>query len=143
MIFSCLLSPGIWSCAERGDPVRETLDSIVEAAEDRDAAAVIAHLAADFRASDGSGRADAEAQLRRYLAAYESLQVRISDLSIERAPQAARATFRADMSGTARKIAGLEGLLPESSSWRFEVRLVPEGDRWEVAWLSYEPAGER
>lgn len=103
---------------------------------------MIEELATDFRSSEGSGRSDAEAQLRRYFAAYERLDVEISDVTIERAPGAARATFRADMSGTGRKIPGLEGL-PRSSSWRFDVRLVPEGDRWRIAWAAYQPVEGR
>ena len=63
--------------------------------------------------------------------------------SLYRARGAQRGRLRADVSGTARKVPGLEGLLPRSSSWRFEVRLVPEGDRWKVAWASYQPAEGR
>jgi len=130
-------------CGERGDPVRAPIDAIAAAAEKRDAGAVLAQLSADFRASDGSAGAEADAQLRRYFAAYESLDVEISEVSIERAARAARATFRADLSGTVRKLPGLEGLLPRSSSWRFEVRLVPEDGRWKVAWAAYDPIENR
>ena len=34
--------------------------------------------------------------------------------------------------GTPRKIGGLEGLIPRSASYRFEVRLAPDGGRWKV-----------
>ena len=131
---------GIVRCGEKRDPVRETLDRLTQAAEKRDAASAVANLADGFQASDGSGRADAEATLRRYFAAYENLDVKLSDLSIERAPAAARVSFRADLSGAPRKIGGIEGWLPRSSAYRFELRLVPEGDRWKVAWASYSPA---
>lgn len=131
------------ACGEKGDPVRQTLDQVVAAAQERDAEAVAQHLAPDFQAADGSGRADAQATLRRYLAAYEQLSVRLSDVTIERGPSAARVTFRADVSGTPRKIGGLEGFLPRSSAYRFELRLVPEGERWKIAWASWEPAQDR
>jgi len=134
---------GITRCREKRDPVRETLDRLVQAAEERDSTSVVAYLAQGFQASDGSGRADAEATLRRYFAAYEDLEVKLSDLSIERAPAAARVSFRADLSGAPRKIGGIEGWLPRSSSYRFELRLVPEGNRWKVAWASYSPAEGR
>jgi hypothetical protein len=128
------------ACGEKGDPARRTIDEIVAAAEKRDAAAVVERLAPDFQAADGSGRADAEMTLRRYLAAYERLGVRISDLTIERAAGAARARFRADLTGTARKIGGLEGILPQSSAYRFDLRLAPtsEGGHWVVTWATWE-----
>jgi hypothetical protein len=128
------------ACGEKGDPVRRTIDEIVAAAEKRDAGAVLEHLAPDFQAADGSGRADAETTLRRYLAAYERLGIRISDLTIERAAGAARARFRADLSGTPRQIGGLEGLIPRSSAYRFDLRLapLPDGGRWLVSWASWE-----
>jgi len=96
-------------CGERGDPVRAPIDAIAAAAEKRDAGAVLAQLSADFRASDGSAGAEADAQLRRYFAAYESLDVEISEVSIERAPRAARVA----VPGGSARLAG-------------EVRLVPD-----------------
>ena len=129
------------ACGPATDPVRQTIDGIVEGAEERQAAAIVERLSPDFQAADGSGRADADVTLRRYLAAYEKLGVRISDLTIERAEGAARARFRADLTGSPRRIGGLEGLLPEASAYRFDLRLVPaEGGRWLVAWAAWEPA---
>ncbi|MEO8349501.1 MAG: hypothetical protein ABI610_11355 [Acidobacteriota bacterium] len=128
-------------CGPATDPVQQTIDGIVEGAQDRDSNAIAERLAPDFQAADGSGRVDAEATLRRYLAAYESLDVRISDLTVERAAGAARARFRADLSGSPRKIGGLDGLLPRSSAYRFDLRLAPaDGGRWLVTWASWEPA---
>ena len=128
-------------CGPATDPVQQTIDGIVEGAEDRQAAAIVERLSPDFQAADGSGRADADATLRRYLGAYEKLGVRISELTIERAAGAARARFRADLSGSPRQIGGLEGLLPRASAYRFDLRLVPaEGGRWLVTWASWEPA---
>lgn len=128
------------ACGEKGDPARRTIDEIVAAAEKRDAAAVIERLAPDFQAADGSGRSDAEMTVRRYLAAYQRLGVRISDFQIERAAGAARARFRAELSGTPRNIGGLEGILPRSSTYRFDLRLAPasDGGRWLVTWASWE-----
>lgn len=129
------------ACGPATDPVRQTIDGIVAGAEDREPGAIVERLSTDFQAADGSGRVDAEATLRRYLAAYERLDVRISELTIERAEGAARARFRADLSGAARKISGLGGLLPESSAYRFDLRLVPsEGGHWLVTWAAWEPA---
>ncbi len=127
------------ACGEKPDPVRSLLDDIVSAAEKRDAPAIVERLAPDFQAADGTGRADAEATLRGYLAAYERLGVRVSDLKIERAAGAARMRFRADLSGSPRKVGGLEGILPRSSAYRFDLRLAPDGKgRWLVTWAGWE-----
>jgi hypothetical protein len=128
-------------CGEKSDPVQQTLDRLVAAAKDRDVGDFAANLAPDFQAADGTGRADAEATIRRYFAAYESLDVRISDLSVERAAGAARVRFRSDLSGKPRSVGGLEGLLPATSAYRFDLRLSPgEGGRWLVTWASWENA---
>lgn len=128
------------ACGAKRDPARRTIDEIVAAAEARDPGAIAERLAPDFQAADGSGRADAEAMLRRYLAAYESLGVRISDVTIESAAGASRARFRADLSGKPRNIGGLEGFLPRSSAYRFDLRLAPapDGRRWVVTWAGWE-----
>lgn len=129
------------ACGPKSDPVRQTIDGIVEGAQDREAGAIMERLSPDFQAADGSGRADAETTLRRYLAAYEKLDVRISDLTVERAAGAARARFRADLSGSPRRIGGLDGILPQSSAYLFDIRLAPaEGGRWHVTWASWELA---
>ena len=137
-----LLVASATGCGEKSDPVRQALDRLVAAAKDRDAGDFVEGLAPDFRADDGTGRADAEATLRRYFAAYESLDVRISDVSVERAADAARVRFRADLSGKPRSVGGLEGLLPAKSAYRFDLRLSPgEGGRWLVTWAAWENAG--
>jgi hypothetical protein len=130
-------------CGKAGDPARETIDRIVQAADARDAAAVVRELAPDYRDASGAGRAEVEQTLRGYFAAYEIIEVRLSDVTIERAESAARARFRVDLSGQPRQASGLAGLLPSSEAYRFDVRLVPDGSRWKVAWASWEPAGGR
>ena len=136
-----LLAASVTGCGEKSDPARQTLDRLVAAAKERDAGDFLASLAPDFQAADGSGRADAEATIRRYFAAYERLDVRISDVSIERASGAARVRFRADLSGKARSIGGLDGILPSTSAYKFDLRLTPgEGGRWLVSWASWENA---
>lgn len=131
------------SCGGGGDPAREALDRVAKAAGARDAGAVVAELAADYRDGSGSGRAEIEQTLRGYFAAYEIVQVRLSDVVIERAEGAARARFRADLSAQPRQGSGLAGLLPSAASYLFDVRLVPDGSKWKIAWASWEPAGAR
>ena len=129
------------ACGEQGDPVRQTLDGIVKAAHTRDAQAVLENLTGDFQAESGEGRAEIEGTIRRYFAAYESLNVTLRDVAIERAPNAAHASFRAELSGQPRKIGGLEGLLPRTSTYRFDLRLVPEQGKWRIAWASWREEG--
>jgi hypothetical protein len=128
------------ACRKEGDPVRETLDRIVRAAEKRDAAGVVANLTAEYRDAEGESPSEVAALLRRYFAAYEILKVRMTGVEIERAPEAARARFRAELSGQPTKLGGLDRLLPSASKYDFDVRLVSEGGRWKVAWAAWQPA---
>jgi hypothetical protein len=126
------------SCGrEARDPVRETVNRVAAAAESRDAGAVAGCLSAGFRDADGGGKADAADLLRRTLAAYESISLTLTDVAIERGLEAARATFRVGMSGKPRAVSGLEGLLPRTSRWRFELRLELEKGSWKITWASW------
>ncbi len=126
------------ACRHESDPVRATLDRVVKAAQARDSRAVVENLTGDYRDAEGQTSADVAATLRRIFAAYAIIDVRLSDLEFDRAPEAARVTFRADFSGQPRKLGGLDRFLPSASPYRFQVRLVPEGNRWKVAWASWE-----
>ena len=136
-----LLSAG--ACGKKGDPARETLDAVAKAARERSASAVAAQLSPDYRDATGNARADIEQMLRGYFAAYEIVDVTLRDVTVERSEGAARARFQADLSGQPRQGSGIGGLLPTSDSYRFDVRLVPEGSRWKIAWASWETAGGR
>jgi hypothetical protein len=127
-------------CGPAGDPVRSALDRMAAAAHARDANAVMANLTADFQAGDGSSRADAEALLRRSFAAYESLDVRLEDVRIERSESTARVRLRAVMTGRPREVAGLSGLLPSSAKYDFDFRMSRDGASWKVGWASWTPA---
>jgi hypothetical protein len=130
-------------CREKADPVHATLERIRKAAEARDAVGVLENLTSDFRDDTGGGTGELSEALRRYFAAYEILNLRMRDLTIERAAEAARARFRVDFSGQPRKIGGLDGLLPSASACNFDVRLVPDGKRWKVAWAAWQAVGDR
>jgi hypothetical protein len=135
---SGLLLLGAAGCREKVDPVRSTLERIRTAAEARDAAGVLENLTSDFRDDTGGGTGEVSEALRRSFAAYEILNLQMRDLTIERAEQAARARFRVEFSGQPRKIGGLDGLLPSACAYNFDVRLVPDGKRWKVAWAAWE-----
>jgi len=128
------------ACGKSSDPVRDCLDGVTRAAHNRDSAALFERVTADFQSGEGSSRAEAEDLLRRTFAAYENLDVTLSDVQIERSENAARAHFRADLSGQPRKIGGLDGLFPRTSSYDFDVRLVPEDGKWKIAWAEWREA---
>jgi hypothetical protein len=128
------------ACKKAPDPVQETLDRLVKAANERDAAAVMESVAADFEAADGSTRAGDEALLHRLFAAYEILSVKFEDVRIERAENTARVRLRAVMSGQPLQVGGLSGLLPTSSRYDFDLRMSRDGQIWRVSWASWTPA---
>ena len=130
------------ACAGPGDPVRATLDGMVKAANARDAKALFSHVSPAFQGADGSGLADARATVERYFAAYETLGVSIRDVKIERGEKAARVRLRAETSGQPRRIGGLEGLVPSSAAYDFDLRLTAEDGVWRVAWAQWNPAGQ-
>ena len=131
---------GSVACGAKGDPVQDSIDAMAKAANARDEAALFARVASNFQAGDGSSLADARELVRRAFGAYEILNVTFSNVQIERAEGAARVRFRADMSGQPRKIGGLDGLLPSSAKYDFDVRMVPDGGTWKVAWAQWTPA---
>ena len=133
LLFACSRSPR--------DPVQVTVSGAVKAAEKRDADAVAAFLASGFRDAAGGDRDEAAATVRRYLAAYERLSLTVSDLAVERVAASGQARFTVSMSGTPRAIGGLEGLLPRTSRWRFDLRLEPGDGGWKIthaAWTRVE-----
>jgi hypothetical protein len=128
------------ACGDKADPVRESIDAMTKAANARDESALFSRVAASFQAGDGSSLADAQSLVKRAFAAYEILDVKVSNVQIERSEGAARVRFRADMSGQPRKIGGLDGLLPSSAKYDFDLRMVPDGGTWKVAWAQWTPA---
>jgi hypothetical protein len=114
-----------------------SLTGAVAAAEARDADGVMRRVAEGFRDAEGGGKADAAALVRRTLTAYESLSLTLSGVAIERSPAAAHAKFKVRMSGKPRTVGGLDGLLPHSSHWSFDVRLEAGTGGWKIAWASW------
>ncbi|MCC6128326.1 MAG: hypothetical protein IT186_00250 [Acidobacteria bacterium] len=125
-------------CRKSGDPVRQTLDEIAAAAGKTDDGAVLSRISETFRGPGGESKADLAAEVKRYFFAYESLDVTLSDVVIEKGPDRARAVFVAGLSGTAKKIGGLDGILPRTSKWKFEVTLVLEQEKWRIATGKWE-----
>jgi hypothetical protein len=115
----------------------ECLAGAVAAAESRDADGVMSRVAEGFRDAEGGGKADAAVLVHRSLAAYEALTLSVSDVAVERGPVAAQARFKVRMSGKPRTVGGLEGLLPRSSRWSFDVRLEAGTGGWKITWASW------
>jgi hypothetical protein len=119
------------------DPVLECLDGVAKAAEARDADGVLARVSERYRDSSG-GKPDAALLLKRTFAAYESLSISLVNVAVQHGDTSARARFTAKMSGRPRAVAGLEGLLPRASRWRFDVRLEAEKDGWKITEAAWE-----
>ncbi len=125
------------------DPVQALVERAVAAAEERDVEALEACLDPAFR---GAGRLDKAASLneaRRWFFTYQSLDLELADLLIERPAEGrARASFRVVLSGRPKEIAGLADVLPRSAVYAFEVEMARDADgQWRftsAAWRDAE-----
>jgi hypothetical protein len=122
------------------DPVLALLTELETAAEARDAGRFAERLAPSFRGAHDLGRPEALAQLKRYLAAYESVAIDVYGVETRRDGSAAQVTCVVEFSGRARQAFGLEGLLPPSAVYRFELDVADEGAGFLVRSASWEPA---
>lgn len=109
-----------------------------KAAEARDADDFAEFISNGYKDPSGMSREEAVQTIRRYFAAYEHFEIVLTDIEVKHFEGAASATFRADMVGTPRAIGGLDAWLPRNSSWRFEVRFVPEDGTWKAHWATWE-----
>jgi hypothetical protein len=137
-----LLSAAVLSACSHApkDPVAALLADLEAAAEARDAERFAQRLAPAFRGAHDLGRAEALAQLKRYLAAYESVAIDVYGVETERDGSAAHVRCVVEFSGQARKAFGLEGLMPPSALYRFELDVADEGGGWLVRGATWEPA---
>jgi hypothetical protein len=141
-LLATLLLASLAACGKDADPVRATIDAFAEAASDRDADAAGELLATAYADAEHADRAAALLTIRRYFAAYERVSASFSDLTIDRKPDLARATFTATFEGAPRKLGSLDGMLPRSAKVKFEMNLVPEEGRWKVAWAGWTLVSE-
>jgi hypothetical protein len=124
----CLLA----ACAKK-DPVVRTIDNVVEAAKDRDAAEVVQSLSSGYE-----GRAEVERELRRYLFGYNSIDITVRELESQSTPDGGWATFRVDFTGVPKQAAGLDQFLPRSATYRFALDFVTESGEWKIAKAQWE-----
>ena len=125
------------TCKQK-DPIADTVRRIAEAAEERDAAAVVENLAANYADANG-GRRDAEDFLRRYFFGYRSINVSIRNLQVFRNGNLGQARFVADFAGVPKEIGGLDQVLPSSARYRFEVWLAEENGTWKITQAQWQP----
>jgi hypothetical protein len=124
------------------DPVEALLAELEAAAEARDAERFAERLAPAFCGGHGLGRDEALLQLKRYFGAYESVAIDVYGVEAEREAASARVRCVVEFSGKARQAFGLEGLLPPSAVYRFELEVADEAGTWRVrraAWTPAEP----
>jgi hypothetical protein len=127
------------ACARKpADPARALVEDLAEAVEDRDAGRFLARLAGGFQAQGSLSKADVAAALRRYFAAYESIDLEVFDLVTEPGDGVTRIRTRVGFSGQAQKGLGLEGLLPPSAVYTFDVDARDEGGTWRVTRAAWE-----
>jgi hypothetical protein len=122
------------------DPVQVMLDELAAAAEARDADRVLGRLSDAFQGRGGEPRAEIGPMLRRYFAGYESIGIELHNVEIEHQDGSARVRCVVAFSGHPRKAFGLEGLLPPSAVYRFDLDAVSEGGTWRVRRAAWEPA---
>jgi len=126
------------------DPVDALLEELESAAEDRDAERLSARLAPGFQGQGRLSREEAVAQLRRYLAAYESVGLSIYGVEADRSPSGATIRCVVELSGEVRSLGGLRGLLPPSAVYRFSLEAAGEPDSsgaWTVRSATWERVG--
>src|SRR5260221_6976522 len=130
----------VGACRSQRDPVLGLLEALRVGAEGRDAQAIADRLTDDFKGRGSVDKAEATATLRRYFAAYESVHLAVYDVTVTRRTDAeADLGFRAEFNGAARHIGGLDGFLPPSAGFRFDLRLTRRGAGWKVAGADWRP----
>jgi hypothetical protein len=135
-----VLALALSGCRSETDPVLALVESLRSAAEDRDAQAIADGLSDDFKGNGTVDKAETAATLRRYFAAYESVHLAVYDVDITRRTETeADVSFRAEFTGSARRIGGLDGFLPPSAVERFLLHLARRGPDWKVTAAEWRP----
>ena len=129
------------ACAER-DPVEALIESVVQAADDRDADNLDKLLAKDFTAGDGTDRESALRTARQMFAAYKALDLQMSGLEINRRGPAARAKFRLKLVGVGTDFAGLGDLVPKTATYDVDVTARDEDGDWKLVTASWTVPAE-
>ena len=133
------LAAGLACSGTPADPVEELRVALEAAAEDRDAERFGERLSESFGGPRSLSRDAALADLRRYFAAPESVDLEVYGGEVDRNAGAADVRCVVEFSGRARELGGLRGLLPPSAVYRFELNVADESGVWRVQRASWEP----
>jgi hypothetical protein len=125
----------LFACKEQ-DPIAQLVDNVADAAEERDAGAVMQHVATSY-----ANRAEVENTLRRYFFAYKTFEVTVRNLESTVSGSEAFATFDVDMIGVPRQVGGMDQFLPRAATYRFDVTLAEEGGGWRITSARWTPRG--
>lgn len=123
----------LFACNREQDPIARLVAQLEEAAEDRDASAMMKHLAPSF-----PDRANVDATLRRYFFGYRALEVNVRDLQTQLSGTQAWCTFRVDFTGIPKNVGGMDQFLPRAATYRFELVWAEEGGEWQVTEAKWE-----
>jgi hypothetical protein len=125
----------LFACKEQ-DPIAQLVGNVADAAEERDAGAVMQHVATSYE-----NRAEIENTLRRYFFAYKTFEVTVRNLESTVSGSEAFATFDVDMIGVPREVGGMDQFLPRAATYRFDVTLAEEGGGWRITSARWTPRG--
>ncbi len=127
------------ACGPRRDPLEQLLLDLERGAEARKASVIEEALAPEFVGEGGTPRAEVGALLRRYFAAYETVNLEVYDVVIEhQSEDVGRLAFRVDFNGRPLQLGGLAGFLPPAAMHRFDLGLRRDGKRWLVTSAKWE-----
>ena len=121
------------------DPIEELRVELEEAAEARDAERFGQRLSENFRGPRDLPRTEALATLRRYFAAYQSVDLEVYGIEVDRDGTRAEVRCVVELAGRARQLGGLKGLLPPAAVYRFELGVAEEAGVWRVQRAAWEP----
>ena len=128
------------ACREEKDPIARVIEEIADAAEQRDAGAVLAHLAPNYSDANGGFR-EVDVALRRYFFAYKSIDITIQQLETTHTTSTGHANFRVLFIGSPKSLGGMDQFLPSTASYLFDVSLVKEGGAWKIITAQWREAG--
>jgi hypothetical protein len=137
-VISAILAAGLACSGRPADPVEELQGELEAAAEERDADRFGERLSETFQGPRGLTRTEALDRLRRYFAAYASVDLDIYGVEVQREGPEATVRCVVEFTGRARSLGGLKGLLPPGAVYRFELEVADEDGVWRVRQASWE-----
>jgi len=126
------------ACREKRDPMRQIVDKAVDAAEHRDVDALGELISSTFNDPNNQPKAAVLQAVRRYFAAYKSIDLRVSNLKVEDHATFLGASFDVDFTGVPAFQGGLADMLPRTSRWNFWIEIENEDGTWRIVWAEWK-----